>query len=289
MRVASNKVRDLVTFFRDELKDIYTVSEIEFIIQQSFHFYLNFSKTELITKKEENMNQSDLLLLYDCCKALKAHKPLQYILKEVEFYHLKFKINPTVLIPRPETEELVELITKDLSSRPALKILDIGTGSGCIAISLKNNLENSSVFAVDISTEALEVAKENAVVNKTEVAFIKLDILDKIESAHLEVFDVVVSNPPYIAKAEASQMHTRVKDFEPHLALFVEDADPLVFYKRIIDFCEKHLNKPGNLYFELNPLYADAILQYANDSKQFRNIQLVNDLSGNTRFLKAVK
>ncbi|MGZ3883048.1 MAG: peptide chain release factor N(5)-glutamine methyltransferase [Bacteroidia bacterium] len=289
MRVASNKVQDLISFFRSELKAIYTPSEIEFIIQQTFRYYLQFSASDLLIRKEENINQSDLLLIYDCCKALKEHRPLQYILKEVEFYRLIFKVNPSVLIPRPETEELVEKIANEAVTRPTVKILDIGTGSGCIAISLKHSLKESVVFAIDISPEALDVAKENAKANATDVAFIKLDILNEKASAHLQVFDIIASNPPYITKSEAGDMHSRVKDHEPHLALFVEDSDPIVFYKRIIDFCKAHLNKAGLLYLELNPLHAAAVRQYADDSKQFSDIKLLNDMSGNTRFLKAVK
>lgn len=287
MRVASNKVQDLLSFYRNELGAIYSSDEIDYIIRQSFGHYLGFSSTDLLTKKEENVNQSDLLLLYDCCKALKAHKPLQYILNEVEFFGGTFAVNSSVLIPRPETEELVEIISKDLRAAKNIRLLDIGTGSGCIAISLKKALPDCTVFAVDVSEEALEVARKNADANQAEVAFVKLDILNENESSRLQAFDVIVSNPPYIAKSEAAGMHVRVKDYEPHLALFVEDDDPLIFYKCIINLCKKHLQKNGHLYFELNPLYAEQIRQYAIETNIFKEVSLMNDLSGNIRFLKA--
>jgi release factor glutamine methyltransferase len=236
MKIASNKVQDLISFYETELKGIYEPNEINFLIQQSFKHYVNFSTADLITKRNENLNQSDVINIYDCCKALKQHQPLQYILGETEFYGLTFKVNRSVLIPRPETEELVELILKDID-RP-VELLDIGTGSGCIPVSIRKNKINWNVSALDISEEALDVARLNAKLNTVDINFLKRNILSEEETRSLGSFDVIVSNPPYIAKQEADQMQERVKNFEPHLALFVEDTDALLFYRRIIIFAK---------------------------------------------------
>ena len=306
MRVASNKVSDLISFYESELAEVYEPNEINTLINHCFNYYLNFNTADLITKKTERVNQSDLIKIYNCCIDLKKHKPVQYILEETIFFGLKFKVGPEVLIPRPETEELVELILKDggfgkLNNTIGKKIsiLDIGTGSGCIAISLKKKIPEATVFANDISKEALELAEYNAKQNKAAVIFNEMDILtsrlpdvyrDQRPDAHqLGGYDIIVSNPPYIHKNESPLMSERVKNFEPHLALFVEDNDPLIFYKKIILLCQNHLNAVGKLYFELNPLYADDIKLIASNSKFFADVEIIIDLSGNKRFLKAVK
>lgn len=291
MRVASNKLQDLITFYNTELSSNYEQSEINVLIQQACQHYLGFSGADITLKKNENLNQSDLLKLYDCCKKLKKNIPLQYILGETIFYGLTFKVNSNVLIPRPETEELVELILKDCEklNETTLDILDIGTGSGCIPITLKNKLPEANVSAIDISQDALQLAQQNALLNKTTVLFNCCDVLKPDAGYVLDSYDVIVSNPPYIAKKEASQMHDRVKNNEPFIALFVEDNDATIFYKRIIELCKEHLNPGGSLYFELNPLFATDVKQYATNSNLFTETHLIKDLSGNTRFLKAIK
>ncbi len=303
MRVASNTVSDLISFYKRELAEIYEPKEINSLISHCFNHYLKFNTADLITKKTEHINQSDLIKIYNCCIDLKKHKPLQYILEETVFYGLKFKVGPEVLIPRPETEELVELILKDRFdklndqlSNGNFSILDIGTGSGCIAVSLKKNLAHANVFAIDISKNALELAEYNAKQNNTPVIFYEIDILKPVSRqarqplySQLASYDIIVSNPPYITKTESHLMHERVKEYEPHVALFVEDNDHLIFYKIIISFCETHLNATGKLYFELNPLFADEIRLLANNSKLFADVEIIIDLSGNKRFLKAVK
>jgi release factor glutamine methyltransferase len=201
-----------------------------------------------------------------------------------------FNVSNAVLIPRPETEELVDLIIKSQitnNSNP-ITILDIGTGSGCIPISLKKHLPQAKVFGIDISEQALEVAKSNALKNNVEVEFIKQDILSEIINLTSN-FSFIVSNPPYVLNSEAQQMDARVLEHEPHLALFVEDNDPIIFYKRIIDLCDKHLEEKGWLFFELNPMYAIDVKNYANDSKNFNFTEILNDMSGKQRFLKAQK
>ena len=291
MRIASNKLQDILAFYVSELSSVYDPSELTAVSQQVLKHYLGYSPTDIITKKNENLNQSDVLKLYDCCLDLKKNKPLQYILGETYFYDLCFKVNSAVLIPRPETEELVELILNDCKNliETTIAILDIGTGSGCIPVSLKKNLPDANVSAIDISQEALVVAQQNSQLNNTPILFSCGDILKPDAEYILDTYDIIVSNPPYIAKNEADQIHERVKNNEPAIALFVENNDATIFYKRIIELCNKHLNPGGKLYFELNPLFADEVKKLAENSNLFSELKLINDLSGNTRFLKAIK
>jgi release factor glutamine methyltransferase len=217
--------------------------------------------------------------------------PIQYIFGEADFYNLKFKVNNSTLIPRPETEELVDLIIKQslvINHQSPLTILDIGTGSGCIPIALKKNIPNSKVTGIDISEQALEIAKQNVTKNKVDVEFIVQDVLSNFLIFN-STFSIIVSNPPYVLNSEAKQMDARVLEHEPHLALFVKDTDPIIFYKRIIDLCTKHLEEKGYLFFELNPMYANDVKKYANDSKIFNFTEIVKDMSGKERFLKAQK
>ena len=223
-------------------------------------------------------------------KRLKTGEPVQYILGHTEFFGLPFNVNPSVLIPRPETEELVEWILD--SWRLAVggwhkpyNILDIGTGSGCIAISLKKNL-NAEVSAIDISAGALNTAKENAELNDVEVNFILADILNLKSEIGSSKFEIIVSNPPYVTLEDKKQMHINVNDFEPHNALFVPQEDPLIFYKAIADFAAKRLENGGLLFFEINENYGEEIIELLN-GKQFNNIELRKDMSGKYRMAKA--
>ena len=289
MRIASNTMKDMMDFYHTELTSLYNNSEINAIIRTSFQHVLGFSNTEIVTKATTNMNQSDLLKLYDGCKKLKQRVPLQYVLGEAWFYHLKFKVNKHVLIPRPETEELVDLIIKE--NKNTASFFDIGTGSGCIPISIKKNNAQASVFACDISRNALEIAKKNAELNSVEITFFEADALNaKSLEPNLQItVDVIVSNPPYIKVTEKSSLQKQVIDYEPHLALFVEDDDAIIFYKKIIDLCHSKLKDGGRLYFELNPLSAEMVEAYAIDTKLFKQVELIKDMSGNLRFFKAVK
>jgi release factor glutamine methyltransferase len=289
MRIASNKFKDMVLFYHNELAGLYEAGEIDALMALAAEHYLGYTRNDVIQKADQNINQSDLIRLYDCAKNLKTGLPIQYVLGEAWFYDLKFKVSPSVLIPRPETEELVDLILKE--NKTAKSFLDFGTGSGCIPISIKHRLQTAEVKACDISTEGLALAKKNAELNKTEVRFFEADILNP------ETFTnnlssrvvVMVSNPPYIKAEEKTAMSSHVLDHEPHLALFVEGADDIVFYKRIIDLCESYLNKNGKLYFELNPMTAKAVEAYAQQSGLFIKVELRKDLSGKVRFLTATK
>jgi release factor glutamine methyltransferase len=290
MKIATNKLSDLFEFYISELSSIYDEGELYSIFELVCEKFLNYSKTEVKQHFSENINQSNLINIYNAGVELKKGTPIQYILKEAYFYDLMFNVSNAVLIPRPETEELVDLIIKSQitnNSNP-ITILDIGTGSGCIPISLKKHLPQAKVFGIDISEQALEVAKSNALKNNVEVEFIKQDILSEIINLTSN-FSFIVSNPPYVLNSEAQQMDARVLEHEPHLALFVEDNDPIIFYKRIIDLCDKHLEEKGWLFFELNPMYAIDVKNYANDSKNFNFTEILNDMSGKQRFLKAQK
>lgn len=289
MKITSNKLSDLYAFYKRELNSIYDEAELYSIFELVCQKYLGFSKQEVKLKFEENVNQSDLLKIYDAGLELKKEIPIQYILKEAFFYDSMFDVNSSVLIPRPETEELVDLVLKSQATNNSsqLSILDIGTGSGCIPITLKKHLPQANVFGFDISSEALEVAKSNASKHHVEVEFIKLDILSSFIPNN--TFSIIVSNPPYVLLSEAEQMDNRVLKHEPHVALFVENDNPIIFYTRIIDLCKEHLVEKGLLFFELNPLYANEVKKYATESKLFSSVELLKDMSGKLRFLKAQK
>lgn len=273
---------------------MYDEGELYAIFELVCEKYLGFTKTDVRLKFEEKINQSNLINIYNTGVELRKGIPVQYVLGEADFYNLKFNVNSATLIPRPETEELVDLIINHLKpetrNNQTLNILDIGTGSGCIPVTLKKHLPHAQVTGIDISDKALEVAKSNAVKNDVEVDFVKQNILTAFETLNLKSpFSVIISNPPYVLRSEAAQMDARVLEYEPHLALFVEDHDPILFYKRIIDLCETRLKSNGYLYFELNPLYAEAVKNYATTGNLFTFTELINDMSGKQRFLKAQK
>lgn len=225
---------------------------------------------------------------------LKQEKPIQYILGETEFYGLRFLVNENTLIPRQETEELVELVIKESSQIEILnpKILDIGTGSGCIAISLAKNLTNSKVYALDVSDKALEIAKQNAMINEVEINFITKSILEVEDLGQLTThnsqlttkFDIIVSNPPYVRNLEKEEIKKNVLAYEPHLALFVEDNDALLFYRKIAQLAKINLSENGKLYYEINQYLGKETVALLEDLG-FKNIQLIKDVYGNNRMI----
>ena len=220
---------------------------------------------------------------------LLQHKPVQYILQQAWFYKYPFYITPAVLIPRPETEELVAWIlqeTKPVTPDERLRVLDIGTGSGCIAVTLANEISAAEVSAIEISEEALAVAQENAKRLNSPVTFQQLNFLQEEERSGLGQFDIIVSNPPYIAEQEKTAIQPNVSEHEPHLALFVPDSDPLLFYKAIASFAKEHLSKNGTVYVEINQLLGKET-KAVFEERGFNNVQLIKDLSGNDRMIKA--
>ncbi len=227
---------------------------------------------------------------------LKRQKPIQYILGETEFFGLKFEVNENTLIPRPETEELVQWIIDDEKKREyktGCKILDIGTGSGCIAVSLAKNIPRTEVFAIDVSEQALTTAIKNASINAVNVHFINANVLalDDLNNFHADTghptfFDVIVSNPPYVRNLEKAEIKPNVLEYEPHLALFVEDTDALLFYRKIAQLALKNLSPKGKLYFEINQYLGNETVQLL-ESLGFKNIELRKDIYGNDRMVSA--
>lgn len=289
MRVKSNKINDLIDFYYGELGITYERAELDAIIKTVFEHYLGIHRNEIALRLNDNVNQSDLLKIYDCCKGLKAGKPVQYLLKEAWFYDYKFYVNEKVLIPRPETEELVSIIVKE--NPKADSFLDLGTGSGCIPITIKCVLTHAHVHGCDLSKDALLVAKKNAELNNVQVNFFEMNILDENQwnEKIKGTYDVIISNPPYIKHSEAKTLRKNVIDHEPHEALFVDGDDDVIFYKKIIDLSKHKLKSKGTLYFELNPLTCGLVHDYALASGIFKSAEVIHDMSGNLRFLKAVK
>ncbi len=284
-------LREIEKSFIETLTPVYGAEEAKSQAWLSASFVCQINRSEYLSKKNEAvdlMKETSLLSILD---ELKSGKPLQYVLGETEFYDLPFKVNSSVLIPRPETEELVDWIIKDLLSRKQTKplILDIGTGSGCIPIVLKKNIPEAVVSAIDISGDALETAIKNSVLNKVEVKFHLHDIL-KSNSDYFKgcYFDVIVSNPPYVMQSEKELMHHNVLEYEPHQALFVDDTDPLIFYKAIAKFAASHLKKGGFLFLEINENLGLETVALLNDFG-FKNIELRQDLPGKERMIRAEK
>ena len=246
-------------------------------------------KSSVLQCKDKQLSLNEHFRVEEIIGELKKYRPIQYILGETEFYGLKFKVDENVLIPRPETEELVEWIIKEEKPQPSYQLLDIGTGSGCIAIALAKHLSGAKVFALDISDKALNVARQNAMMNQMEAYFFQYDILENEPFPFSSSgFDCIVSNPPYVALKEKAAMEKNVLDYEPHQALFVPDENPLLFYERIADFSRNHLKENGSLYFETNSLYGQAAAKML-ENRNFRSVKLLKDISGNDRIIIAKK
>jgi release factor glutamine methyltransferase len=275
--------------FLQELSPLYDEKEIEsffYIVLESFH---NKKRIDLALNPEMEMDAVQLLRWESVLSDLKKEKPIQYILGETEFYGLPFLVNENTLIPRPETEELVEWIlesTKYEEQSTKLNVLDIGTGSGCIAISLAKNLPSAQVSAIDVSEKALATAHKNAEINKVEVNFILKNILEtKVLD---EKYDIIVSNPPYVRNLEKEEIKPNVLEYEPHLALFVEDNDALLFYRKIAKLAKKNLSKNGKLYFEINQYLGKETVELLEEMG-FKNIVLKKDIYGNDRMIRSTR
>ena len=277
-------VQQFKKYFISELSNSYPETEIQSFFNILIEFKLNLSRVELALQPMIEFNVTDLDFFQKALKGLKKQLPIQHIIGETEFYGLLFRVNKNVLIPRPETEELVNWIIEEHKRSSTLKILDIGTGSGCIAISLAKNLINAEVFALDVSSKALITSKLNAEINNVAIQFIEADILTLSKLPN--TFDIIVSNPPYVRELEKEQMQQNVLANEPHLALFVKDENPLLFYNAIADFAKNHLIKNGNLYFEINQYLGKQTIKLLQ-SKSFKNIQLKKDIFGADRMIKA--
>ena len=285
MKVPSNLVKDIRKYYCDQLCSIYDKEEANAMILILFDHYFKIDRVRMALEPNLRLSESEMLTFHFAVKDLLKNKPLQYIIGETEFCDLKFKVNENVLIPRPETSELVHLITnrQQTTDNSQLTILDIGTGSGCIAISLAKQLPQSQVYALDISEKALCVAKDNAYINNVDITFIHDDILslrNKIETK----FDIIVSNPPYVRDLEKAEMRDNVLNWEPHNSLFVSDDDPLIFYRNILEFAKTHLKENGEVWFEINE-YLEKEMKDLCCEMGFYNINIYKDFREKERFL----
>ena len=290
--MSSNLVRDCRKYYASELEKIYSSDEANALIMILLEHYFGIDRVKIAMDPELRLSESELLTLHFAVKELLKNKPVQYILGETEFCGMRFFVDENVLIPRPETEELVnQLVSCSVNQlhSPSFRIIDIGTGSGCIAISLAKLLKNSVVTAVDISEKALEVAKKNAETNGVNVNFIKDDILNPKSPELLDnQFDIIVSNPPYVCESEKTEMHANVLDYEPSSALFVSDTDPLIFYRKILEFAQKNLKPDGEIWFEINEKLGTEMKNLCL-VKGFEKVEIIKDFRERDRILRITK
>ena len=288
MNVRSNLLREIKHQYHRELLPLYgeheTVSMLNLLIQ---HFF-NLSRVDQSLQPDFRLTETEMLKLHFAVKALKKEKPIQYIIGSTGFAGLTLKVTPDVLIPRPETEEMVEKIVAEIPQDDEVKILDVGTGSGCVALALKSKLPKSHLTGVDVSEAAIHVASENIRLNHLDVSLLQLDILNKESWKHLDKFDVIVSNPPYVTMSDKKQMQNNVVNHEPHLALFVTDDDPLIFYRCIAELAQSHLNEQGRLWFEINESLGVEVTELLKN-KGFHAVILHHDLNNKPRFVSCIK
>lgn len=277
---------ELATILVSELEPLYGERESRAIQRYIFTSLEGIDTGKWLLKRHEIVDNELVLKVKSFLPKLLDHVPVQYVVGKAFSNDLEFVVTPEVLIPRPETEQLVTLIIENISKNRTCSILDIGTGSGVIAISLAKFLPYSKVTAMDVSVKALEIAAINALSNKVNIEFLKDDILDPKEK-FVDKFDVIVSNPPYVKDSEAEQMHQNVLKHEPHLALFVRDNEPLVFYNAIIDFAKDNINNQGILWFEINENEGDNMKRLL-EAKGFQEVEVIYDFNSRPRFIKAI-
>jgi release factor glutamine methyltransferase len=269
----------------NNLNSIYDERESSAITDLVFERITGLKKIDRIFNKNENLSEQNASLLKKFINQLMSHKPVQYVLGEAWFYGMKLFVNEHVLIPRPETEELVQWALGSLKKKA--KVLDVGTGSGCIPIVIKKELPSAEVYACDISEDALAVAKKNAEAQGTQINFKRLDFLRQEQRSFLPGFDLIISNPPYIAFQEKSEIDKHVVEYEPHLALFVPDADDLIFYRQLVEFGKTHLHPAGFMFMEIHYAKAAAVAELFR-SNAYKS-ETRKDMHGNDRMIKAWK
>jgi len=281
---------------RNQLENIYEGREAIRIAELVIESISGFTRIERIISKDKTLTDIQQNILEDYTTALLNHTPVQYVLHEVWFAGMKFFVDENVLIPRPETEELVEWIAETVNSEwsmvngesldgiKKISLIDIGTGSGCIPIALKKKFAEADVYGIDVSERALNVARRNALYNNADVHFENMNILDKSAWQALPSFDIIVSNPPYITQSEANEMQNNVLMHEPHIALFVPDNDPLLFYKNIAEFALLYLRQNGLLFFEINEAFGKELMQMLT-VKGFIKTEIKKDLQGKERMI----
>ncbi len=276
-------IKDLQLHIHQNLSFLYPKEEIQIFYFMLLEHYGNFSRADILISSDKTLENSVEINILTAVEQLKNEKPIQYILGETEFFSNRFFVDESVLIPRQETEELVAWILSEVSEKEYCKILDIGCGSGCISISLAKALPKAEVVALDVSTKALAIAQKNANENHVKLKFIEQNILET--DFLTEKYDIIVSNPPYVRMLEKKEIRNNVLDYEPHLALFVSDENPLIFYEKIADLAKKSLAKNGKLFFEINQYLAKEMIEMLKN-KGFGEVDLRNDLSGNPRMIK---
>ena len=285
MKVPSNLVKDIRKYYCELLCSLYEKDEANAMILILFKYYFNIDRVRMVLEPDLRLSESEMLKIHFAVKDLLKNKPIQYVTGETEFCDLKFKVNENVLIPRPETAEMISKIVNSQHStvNNHCSIIDIGTGSGCIAISLAKMISNSNVYALDISEEALKIAKENAFNNNVNVSFIHDDILN-LKNNIATKFDIIVSNPPYVRELEKVEMHNNVLKWEPHKALFVSDNDPLIFYRSILEFAKTHLKDNGEVWFEINEYLGKEMSDLCHELG-FSNVKIHKDFRDRDRVM----
>lgn len=278
-------IRELKHRMFENLKSLYPIEEIQIFYFMLLESYGNILKTDVLLNPDLKIDKALETNVLRAIDVLKKGKPIQYILGEAYFFSNRFLVDESVLIPRQETEELVAWIISEIPDNQPIHILDIGCGSGCISISLAKEKPQAKVTAIDISERALAVAQQNAHMNNVEISFKQQDILQTMSLS--EKYDVIVSNPPYVRICEKKEIHDNVLKYEPHLALFVSDEKPLIFYEKITELTKNALNIGGKLFFEINQYLGKETSQMI-ENKGFTSIELRNDLNGNPRMLKAL-
>jgi len=278
----------IIDEFRQNLVDKYGQEEVMQFLYLLFEELKGWNKADVHLKYQTFLKGNEVTRLRDILSQLKNNRPIQYIIGSTQFLNTLLKVKEGVLIPRPETEELVLLILNDFDYQKAesLSLLDIGTGSGCIAIALKKQIPELAVTALDFYQEALKVANINSKLNNCRINFLLSDILDKPNWKDFHEYDIIVSNPPYVTENERSSMHPNVLEYEPFEALFVTDEDPLKFYSSITEFSFLHLKRPGSLYLEINERFGTRIKAHIL-SKGFNSAEVLKDLNGKDRFIRA--
>ena len=289
MDIRTGKLGELQALMKNELEGLYPEEEAKAIVRGLILHKTGKTAAESILEKDRELTESEILFFQQSLKRLKNHEPLQHITGVAHFYGLEFNVDPSVLIPRPETEELLDWIIKDHAKAGShMKLLDIGTGSGCIAIALSKAFPDAEVWAVDVSDEALRIASNNAEKLMAEIVISKIDILDPHSRARLPEFNMIVSNPPYVTPSDRKKMQKNVTEHEPPLALFVEEKDPLSFYREIIAFSMEHLVNGGHLYFECNESNALEVVELLKKCG-FKDIELRQDMRGKERMVLGVR
>lgn len=283
-------LKTLRTYFKSELLGYYPDTEVSSFFYILSEHILKLKRIDITLNLYQVVSGKKYDKFQAAIERLKNYEPIQYLIGETEFYGLPFKVNQNVLIPRPETEELVDWIINTVDKEKNIRILDIGTGSGCIAISLAKHLPNADTLALDISSGALKVAQENAELNSIDIELVLTDILSICHSSidEEDIFDIIVSNPPYVRQSEKAEMKSNVLDNEPHEALFVKDEDALQFYKAIVQFAVNNLSENGLLFFEINQYLGNEMIQLLQEYN-LKNIELKKDMFGKDRMLKASK